>query len=125
MTEKLSRDCLDNRRNFDLNNKDHIFTIFHTPQMLCFIANESPSPLPHISARFNGLCHHALSIIPTKVSFREARDRNLTEIMSLFCRIYTSCSREDGHQEGIEDYWITTPPSTSTNINMDTNMAML
>ena len=31
----------------------------------------------------------------------------------------TRCNSEDGSQEGIEDYWIMTPPSTSTDINMD------
>ena len=31
----------------------------------------------------------------------------------------TRCNSEDGPQEGIEDYWIMTPPSTSTDINMD------
>ena len=31
----------------------------------------------------------------------------------------TRCNSEDGPLEGIEDYWITTPPSTSTDINME------
>ena len=39
--------------------------------------------------------------------------------MLLFCGMCTRCDSEEGPQEGIEDYWITTPPSTSTDINMD------
>ena len=39
--------------------------------------------------------------------------------MSLFCGMCTRCNSEDGPLEGIEDYWITTPPSTSTDINME------
>ena len=119
MMDKLSRDCLDNQRNCDLINEDHIFTVFHMHQLIRFIADESPSLPPHISTRSNDFCHCTLCTIPTKVFHQEARNRNAIEIMSLFCRMCTRCNSEDGPQEGIEDYWITTPPSTSTDINMD------
>ena len=95
------------------------FTVLHAHQLIRFIANDSPSLPPHISAGSNGFCHCALCIIPTKVSHCVAQNRNSIEIMSLFCRMCTRCNSEDGPLEGIEDYWITTPPSTSTDINME------
>ena len=95
------------------------FTALHAHQLIHFIANESPSLPPHISTQSNGFCCCALCIIPTKVSHRAACNRNSIEIMSLFCGMCTRCNSEDGPQEGIEDYWITTPPSTSTDINME------
>ena len=95
------------------------FTVLHVHQLIRFVANESPSLPLHISAQSNGFCHCALYIIPTKVSHRAAHNRNSIEIMLLFCRMCTKCNSEDGPQEGIEDYWITTPPSTSTDINME------
>ena len=95
------------------------FTVLHVHQLIRFIANESPSLPPHISARSNGFCRCTLRIILTKVSHHAARNRNSIEIMSLFCGMCTRCNSEDGPQEGIEDYWITTPPSTSTDINME------
>ena len=95
------------------------FTVLHAHQLIRFIANESPSLPPHISARSNGFCRCALHIIPTKVFHRAARNSNPIEIMSLFCGMCTRCNTKDGPQEGIEDYWITTPPSTSTDINME------
>ena len=95
------------------------FTVLRANQLICFIANDSPSLPPHISARSNGFCHCTLRIIPTKVSHRVAQNRNSIEIMSLFCGMCTRCNSEDRLLEGIEDYWITTPPSTSTDINME------
>ena len=95
------------------------FTVLRAHQLIHFIANDSPSLPLHISAQPNGFCRCVLSIILTKVSHRVAQNRNSIEIMSLFCGMCTRCNSEDGPLEGIEDYWITTPPSTSTDINME------
>ena len=93
------------------------FTVLCAHQLIHFIANDSPSLPLHISARSNGFCC-ALSIIPTKVFHCAAQNRNSIEIMLLFCGMCTRCNSEDGPLEGIEDYWITTLPSTSNTTSM-------